>query len=143
MPQPVDLAGQRFGRLVAISPIPGGRGHPRKWLCRCECGTEVECETGNLLSGASTSCGCKRRESVGKIGLSNRKDGERYRCGRLRKPSRAKPLTCRACTGCGLELAAKPHQLYCSEECKQLVNNRRRKAEQVTLAMAHLGGKLD
>lgn len=51
-----DLTGQRFGRLVAIRPAG-----PRKWLCRCDCGTETTVFTGALTSGGTRSCGCGRR----------------------------------------------------------------------------------
>lgn len=62
----IDLAGQRFGRLVAIERMSDG-DHRGKWLCKCDCGSETFVETGNLRRGNSTSCGCKRIESTTKI----------------------------------------------------------------------------
>lgn len=50
-----DLSGQRFGRLVALAPYD-----KRRWLCRCDCGTERPVITGNLGNGHTTSCGCVR-----------------------------------------------------------------------------------
>lgn len=56
----IDLAGQKFGRLTAISDVAaGGRV---AWMCRCECGGEVVVSRNNLRSGAARSCGCLRRE---------------------------------------------------------------------------------
>lgn len=52
-----DKTGQRFGRLVAIQRLPGG-----KYLCQCDCGNTVEVETGNLTTGNTQSCGCLQKE---------------------------------------------------------------------------------
>lgn len=64
MPSFEDLTGQKFGRLTAIRYDPG------KWLCRCDCGGSVRVLAANLKKGNSTSCGCKRRESQFKHGMS-------------------------------------------------------------------------
>lgn len=52
----IDLTGQRFGRLTAISYFGG------KWDCACECGARVWVKTVNLTDGNSKSCGCLKRE---------------------------------------------------------------------------------
>lgn len=52
-----DLSGRVFGRLTVIR-----RAANRKFLCRCECGTETEVYAPSLKTGATTSCGCYRRE---------------------------------------------------------------------------------
>jgi hypothetical protein len=59
MPNPIDLAGQTFGRLTALHPerLRGKYG----WLCRCACGNEVVQTSRNLTSGNTRSCGCFRR----------------------------------------------------------------------------------
>ena len=50
----VDISGERFGRWVALR-----RGVPsRKWLCRCDCGTEKLVAGPSLRAGGSLSCGC-------------------------------------------------------------------------------------
>jgi len=54
----LDLTGQRFGRLVAVQ-----RADNRKWLFRCDCGKEKAIASYSVKSGASTSCGCYRRET--------------------------------------------------------------------------------
>jgi hypothetical protein len=58
----VDISGQRFGRLIAIKPVEGKRGHLNKWLCRCDCGKEKAITTMSLKRGATRSCGCLARE---------------------------------------------------------------------------------
>jgi hypothetical protein len=56
-----DRTGQVFGRLEVLSQLPNRYGKTR-WLCRCECGTEKEVSSGNLVTGEVTSCGCYSRE---------------------------------------------------------------------------------
>lgn len=75
----IDLTGQRFGRLVVFRRGPdtedelrGGAVHAEyrrirvRWECRCDCGTEVLVPGDNLRSGASSSCGCYRKEITAK-----------------------------------------------------------------------------
>ena len=52
----------RFGRLVALSAIPGSRSNPRRWVCQCDCGNTSFVLTRDLLSGNTTSCGCYIRD---------------------------------------------------------------------------------
>jgi len=53
-----DISGKTFGRWTAIKR--GQRdSHVTYWVCRCSCGTEKEVALGSLISGDSTSCGCK------------------------------------------------------------------------------------
>nr|WP_314638560.1 hypothetical protein [uncultured Olsenella sp.] len=61
MPALIDLAGKRFGRLTVIKRT-GTRSHHPLWLCRCDCGNEIEVTTASLQSGATRSCGCLRKE---------------------------------------------------------------------------------
>lgn len=53
-----SLIGQRSHRLVVI----GDHDHPRKILCRCDCGTELAVRKSNFRSGNSKSCGCRAIE---------------------------------------------------------------------------------
>lgn len=55
MPIAQDLAGRRFGRLVATSRLPR-----RYWACQCDCGKPVTIRGDHLTSGATNSCGCIR-----------------------------------------------------------------------------------
>ena len=58
-----DITGCRFGRLTALRPLGrvDGRGSAL-WLCRCDCGTELELSYNNILYTNQVSCGCQRRE---------------------------------------------------------------------------------
>lgn len=54
-----DLTGQRFGKLVVLKELGGGR-----ILCRCDCGREKEFNKSNVKRGLAKSCGsCVRRHT--------------------------------------------------------------------------------
>jgi hypothetical protein len=55
----IDIADQRFGRLIALSYV----GVPKGWFCRCDCGTEFFVPSGSLRYGCTQSCGCLRRKA--------------------------------------------------------------------------------
>lgn len=52
-----DLANKRFGKLIAIKPC-GKKYNRTVWLCKCDCGNEVEVVGTSLSSGNTSSCGC-------------------------------------------------------------------------------------
>lgn len=62
----LDLSGRTFYRWTVISSDPSQTCRPsqRKWLCRCECGTERETRARFLVHGLSRSCGCLNRELI-------------------------------------------------------------------------------
>lgn len=64
MGKPIDITGQRFGSLVALRPTEK-RDSTRGviWLCRCDCGMEVEVRANCLKRGETRSCGCRRSAS--------------------------------------------------------------------------------
>ncbi len=72
----VDRTGQVFGRLTVMCQAESKRsetnkGNHARWRCRCECGSTVVVDVGNLRSGRTKSCGCLRRESVLAISAAN------------------------------------------------------------------------
>ena len=56
-----NLTGQRFGRLLVVSPLPS-RNRKTYWLCSCDCGNATSVETSHLVTGHTNSCGCLQRE---------------------------------------------------------------------------------
>lgn len=56
-----DLAGLRFGRLVAVQPTAERRHRSVVWECRCDCGNVIFAEAQVLVAGGKQSCGCLRR----------------------------------------------------------------------------------
>lgn len=68
----LDLTGQRFGRWTAL--YDSGRktiGGNHYWMCKCDCGTIKEVDTGMLRFGDSKSCGCHRRDRMSKLNLKH------------------------------------------------------------------------
>ena len=59
-----DFIGQRIGMLTVLAEEKPGidtRGHPfRRFLCRCDCGTEKIFNYNNLKPHLTQSCGCTR-----------------------------------------------------------------------------------
>lgn len=58
-----DLTGQRFGRLTVIRRAKNRR-NLTYWLCKCDCGKEVEVSKGSLVRGYTKSCGCYNLEKI-------------------------------------------------------------------------------
>lgn len=70
---PIDLTGQKFGKLTAMEICEhGGFHHPVKWRCVCDCGNEKIADSQLLRQGRISDCGC---------GVTSRLVGKRF--GRL------------------------------------------------------------
>ena len=74
-----DLTGQIFGMSTVIGPAESTSSGRRRWLCRCDCGSERIVLGSNLRSGHSTGCGCRRLrnlagERVGHLTVLERSD---------------------------------------------------------------------
>lgn len=90
--QPIDRAGQKFGRLTAIRIVPRRPGcRARHWECRCDCGAVKEVSVTSLVSGGTVSCGCLRAPDLsgrrygrllvlGRYGRGGAEDGTLWSC---------------------------------------------------------------
>lgn len=60
----VDIAGQRFGRLVALEAFEKGHCREWKWKCICDCGNVVVVGGTSLRrpERGTKSCGCLTKE---------------------------------------------------------------------------------
>ena len=68
------LRSRVFGRLVVIGiglARTQNEKPPRRFLCRCICGTEIEVTKGSLVSGHTQSCGCLQRERAVEANLTH------------------------------------------------------------------------
>ena len=73
MREPIDMTGQRYGRLTVLfrdGTYVCETLHPNAesviytapmWRCRCDCGKEVTILGASLRTGNTKSCGCLRR----------------------------------------------------------------------------------
>lgn len=66
-----NISGMRFGSLVAIEPTRQDKKRNTYWLCKCDCGNEVERRLPDLLHGYTTSCGCSVIRKLTKHGDGN------------------------------------------------------------------------
>ncbi len=67
-----NVAGQRFGRIVAIECVGSDhRGHA-VWKCRCDCGNDAMIRCNALRTGNTKSCGCLEIENRIKHGGATR-----------------------------------------------------------------------
>lgn len=64
MPAALDLTGQKYGRLTAISLGAPSASGARRWLFRCDCGAEVLRNGAMVRYGTTSSCGCLRKETT-------------------------------------------------------------------------------
>lgn len=56
--------GDRYGLLTVLARVEDGARRAPRYLCRCDCGCEVEVFGVALRSGSTKSCGCLRRERM-------------------------------------------------------------------------------
>ena len=66
MAKPIELTGEKIGKLTIISLIPESERKNsykrREWFCKCDCGNEIVIEQRNLTGNKyqQVSCGCIR-----------------------------------------------------------------------------------
>lgn len=80
--KPIDLTGQRFGRLTVIK-IYDDKEHiyknwGAKWVCKCDCGEETIVNSYDLRNGKVQSCGCLRKEVISDLRTKEIMLGERF-----------------------------------------------------------------
>lgn len=64
MTAPLQLTGQRFGRLVVIERVQNNIHQKTMWRCQCDCGNEVCVIGSRLKNGLTLSCGCLQKETA-------------------------------------------------------------------------------
>lgn len=62
-----DLTGTRYGRLTVKSYAGQASNGHSLWTCICDCGNVTVVSGSNLQCGKQVSCGCKRRDQVGRL----------------------------------------------------------------------------
>jgi len=72
MPKFCDLTGDRFGRLVVVKHLGRTQSKKQLWECLCDCGNVHNANSGCLVWGSVTSCGCYLKERITKHGGSQR-----------------------------------------------------------------------
>lgn len=86
MPTPVNLLGQRFGRLTVLSRAENCIRQESVWICRCDCGNEKPVSNRHLASKNTKSCGCLNKEACknlvgmrfGRLLVTGREQNDKY-----------------------------------------------------------------
>lgn len=58
----IDMTGKVIGHLTVLRPGKSDGQH-RRWICRCDCGTEKEFCGQRLRRGDVLHCGCRGRRA--------------------------------------------------------------------------------
>lgn len=62
MVPPIDITGQRFGRLTAIRRAGSNKNGQALWFCKCVCGGVKIAVGPRLRQGLVLSCGCYKND---------------------------------------------------------------------------------
>lgn len=86
----VDISGQKFGMLTALSPVDErSRDRRVRWMCRCDCGGFTTVPATALKSGNTRSCKCLRDKNFENVSVGawlvlrraqNRKNRKMWLC---------------------------------------------------------------
>lgn len=64
----LKLSGVKFGRLEVVAEIKNrSREGKVVWLCKCDCGRQVEIRGSCLITGHTKSCGCYQGDVVREV----------------------------------------------------------------------------
>lgn len=66
----LDITGNRYGRLVALTRINVGYDGVN-WECQCDCGNTMVCSVHRLRAGNTRSCGCYKKERTSETHVKN------------------------------------------------------------------------
>jgi len=112
----IDMTGKKFGMLTVVRYARKDRHRLVMWLCKCDCGNEKEIRGQSLRRGYTESCGCIKREGLGKgvsafnrlystykknLKKSNKKHGKNLKFGLTEEQFRK--ITKQDCYWCGME----------------------------------------
>lgn len=56
--KPLDITGQKFGRLTAVQFSHSDKFGKRNWIFRCDCGGSTVVSASTVKNGGIKSCGC-------------------------------------------------------------------------------------
>jgi hypothetical protein len=62
-PKPVDLSGQKFGRLLVLGAVGQTKWRNTLFECKCDCGVIKVVGRRTLVAGSTKSCGCLKVEN--------------------------------------------------------------------------------
>ena len=66
-----DITGQKFGMLTALRYDSSDNQGRAKWLCECDCGSQLVVTASNMKGGKTVSCGCHGGSILGAMSLTH------------------------------------------------------------------------
>lgn len=75
MPGYLDRTGLVYGRLKVVCEAPRTSPGRVRWLCQCECGSEIEVNGSDFGANRTQSCGCLQKERTAESGRLRAKHG--------------------------------------------------------------------
>jgi len=115
--QHATVPGARYGRFTVLGDAPPQPDKLRRWLCRCDCGTEKAVLVSSLARSRSVSCGCYL-EDIRKGLVSSRMLG---------KNVRYQPEELPDCPVCGTRQKRQYEIVFCPRRCDGVLAVRPRK----------------
>lgn len=82
----LDLAGNKFGKLVVIWPVGRDRSRRVLWLCLCDCGALTRVSASRLISRTLPGCACNKGRRTHAMSHSVEYKAYRDAKGRCRNP---------------------------------------------------------
>lgn len=67
MSKPLELTGERIGRLTVLRIFGKSKSGNNIWLCKCDCGEDVYATAASLKIRHLLSCGCLRTDVISKL----------------------------------------------------------------------------
>ena len=132
-----DLTGLTFGKLTVIRYAGTNRSRNALWICRCtECGKETV--VSNAALRRQTTCGCKKKKSVGKF-----MSGELYVVSQDRDANGKRLYTVLCACGKCFTLTKNEYDRYNLPDCgcgtqRDFFGNNMKKARKVYIAYHHV-----
>lgn len=77
MTKPLELIGEKYGKLLVTERAENSKNGQTRWLCFCECGNYSVVAGRSLVTGHSKSCGCIVKETTGALNRTHGKTKSR------------------------------------------------------------------
>jgi hypothetical protein len=61
---PSEKVGLKFGRLTVVEAVERVGNEPLRFRCKCDCGRVGAARYNSLITGNTSSCGCKSQYRV-------------------------------------------------------------------------------
>ena len=110
MHQRLDISGNRYGRLLAVTRTCTNAQGCSLWHCRCDCGVDTTVTLSNLRRGITRSCGCLRKE----WNAAHKSPDKQAALCENRRRAYANRKDSRCCVKCGKKVLLRENTVWCN-----------------------------